>query len=137
MSEWQSSDEESDFKAISSRSYQRAQDKVTKIGYVDGIADGREKVFQASFDQGYADGLKTALEMARLSGFFETLKDKAPEFEAYKALNLPEVEDKTHFKYLEHQGSPLNEVSEKQTAYVDQLRLKMEQALPATTNLFR
>ncbi|XP_017036348.1 uncharacterized protein [Drosophila kikkawai] len=135
MSAPESSDEETDFKVVSSTNYQRVQDKVAKISYADGIADGREKVFQDSFDQGYEDGLKTALKLAKLSAFYETLQEHA-EREAYQILKLADPAAKEHFKYLEHQGAPLSVVREKQRTYLDDLIGQCAQALPATTNLF-
>ncbi|XP_016978521.2 putative tRNA 2'-phosphotransferase [Drosophila rhopaloa] len=143
MSYISSSDEETDFKEISSTNYQRVQEKVAKISYADGIADGREKVFQESFDEGFEDGFKTGFELAKFSGFYETLKNAeagslelTTEQELYQLLKLADATDKTHFKYLEHQGEPLNVISEKQRTYVDDLLVKFDQQLPATTNLF-
>ncbi|KAH8243111.1 hypothetical protein KR032_004723 [Drosophila birchii] len=139
MSASQSSDEETDFKVVSSTNYQRVQDKVSKISYADGIADGREKVFQHSFDQGYEDGLNTALELAKLSAFYETLQAAGSEHaeeEAYQNLKIAAPTAKEHFKYLEHQGAPLSVVREKQRTYLDDLLGQCAQTLPATTNLF-
>ncbi|KAH8292191.1 hypothetical protein KR054_006885 [Drosophila jambulina] len=139
MSASQSSDEETDFKVVSSTNYQRVQDKVSKISYADGIADGREKVFQDSFDQGYEDGLRAGLELAKLSAFFETFQpagSEHPEREAYLNLKLAAPTAKEHFKYLEHQGAPLSVVRDKQRTYLDDLIGQCAHALPATTNLF-
>ncbi|XP_017103253.1 uncharacterized protein [Drosophila bipectinata] len=137
MSELASSEEETDFSVVSSRNYQRVQDKVAKISYVDGIADGREKVFQASFDRGYEDGFKTGFELAKLSAYFETENlPKPDETQKFKQLDLPEATDKTHFQYLIHQGVPLNEVSEKQAKYLDNLMDQFAQTIPETINLF-
>ncbi|XP_017040075.1 protein YAE1 isoform X2 [Drosophila ficusphila] len=65
MSVTAGSDEETDFKEISSTNYQRVQEKVAKISYADGIADGREKVFQESFDEGFEVGFKTGFELGK------------------------------------------------------------------------
>ncbi|BFF91220.1 protein YAE1 [Drosophila madeirensis] len=143
MSQAASSDEETDFQVVSSTNYQRVRDKVGKISYADGIADGREQVFQTSFDQGYADGLSVGLELAKFRSFFDTLaaagtKDESllKEQEAYKELNLPKATDKQHFKYLDHQNEPLNVVSEKQGIYTNDLLGKCAASLPKTANLF-
>ncbi|KAH8351306.1 hypothetical protein KR084_003216 [Drosophila pseudotakahashii] len=143
MSAMGDSDEETDFKEISSTNYQRVQEKVAKISYADGIADGREKVFQDSFDEGFENGFKTGFELAKLSAFYETMKNAVaenvefkPEQEAYERLELADATDKVHFKYLEHQGAPLSVISNKQRTYVDDLLGTLAQQLPATTNLF-
>ncbi|XP_017113941.1 protein YAE1 [Drosophila elegans] len=143
MSAIEGSDEETDFKEISSTNYQRVQEKVAKISYADGISDGREKVFQDSFDEGFEDGFKTGFELAKLSAFYETLKNAgtanaelSTEQEAYQQLKLADAMDKSHFKYLEHQGAPLNVISDKQRTYVDNLLVQFAQQLPSTTNLF-
>ncbi|XP_017084102.1 putative tRNA 2'-phosphotransferase [Drosophila eugracilis] len=144
MSASASSDEESDFKEISSTNYQRVQDKVAKISYADGIADGREKVFQDSFDEGFENGFKTGFELAKLSAFYETMKNAGTENvafnieqETYEQLKLADATDKTHFKYLDHQGAPLNIISDKQRTYVDNLLESLGQKIPTTTNLFK
>ncbi|XP_017008889.2 uncharacterized protein [Drosophila takahashii] len=143
MSTLEDSDEETDFKEISSTNYQRVQEKVAKISYADGIADGREKVFQDSFDEGFENGFKTGFELAKLSAFYETIKNAVAgnvelkaEQEAYEELKLADATDKEHFKYLEHQGAPLSVISSKQKTYIDELLEKLAQQLPATTNLF-
>jgi len=178
MSAFGDSDEETDFKEISSTNYQRVQEKVAKVGlnlplaawpafmmksavfrtpfyatykysfyfkisYADGIADGREKVFQDSFDEGFENGFKTGFELAKLSAFYETMKNAEAENmefrteqEAYEKLKLADATDKAHFKYLEHQGKPLNVISNEQRTYVDDLLGTLVQQLPATTNLF-
>ncbi|XP_022215222.2 uncharacterized protein LOC111069456 [Drosophila obscura] len=144
MSQGSSSDEELDFKVVSSTNYQRVQEKVEKISYADGVADGRERVFQTSFDQGYADGLKVGLELAKFSSFFDTLaatgtKDDEKllkEKDAYKELRLAKATEKQHFKYLDHQNEPLNVVSGKQDTYIDDLLGQCAASLPITANLF-
>ncbi|XP_017040074.1 uncharacterized protein LOC108087277 isoform X1 [Drosophila ficusphila] len=143
MSVTAGSDEETDFKEISSTNYQRVQEKVAKISYADGIADGREKVFQESFDEGFEVGFKTGFELGKVSAFYETMKNAGEENikflsenESYQKLKLADATDKTHFKYLENQGSPLNLIADKQRTYVDNLLDTFSQQLPATTNLF-
>ncbi|EDW43398.1 uncharacterized protein LOC6607647 [Drosophila sechellia] len=138
------SDDETEFKEISSTNYHRVQEKVAKISYADGVADGREKVFQESFDEGFENGFKTGFELAKLSAFYETISNAGvadtlewnAEREAYQKLQLADATDKAHFTYLENQGAPLNVISEKQRTYVDDLLVKLAQQLPATTNLF-
>ncbi|XP_001358780.2 protein YAE1 [Drosophila pseudoobscura] len=143
MSQAAGSDEETDFKVVSSTNYQRVQEKVGKISYADGVADGREQVFQTSFDQGYADGLHVGLDLTKFGSFFDTLAaagsrdDKLlKEKEAYKGLNLPKATDKQHFKYLDHQNEPLDVVSTKQGTYTDDLLDECAASLPITANLF-
>ncbi|XP_016950374.1 uncharacterized protein LOC108024772 [Drosophila biarmipes] len=145
MSAFEDSDGETDFKEISSTNYQRVQEKVAKISYADGIADGREKVFQDSFDEGFENGFKTGFELAKLSAFYEIMKNAQAETEnielraeqeAYYQHKLADATDKAHFKYLEHQGESLNVISNKQRIYVDDLLGTLAQQLPATTNLF-
>ncbi|EDW81224.1 uncharacterized protein Dwil_GK11141 [Drosophila willistoni] len=140
MSQTPSSDEEDDFKAVSSANYQRIQDKVTKINYADGIADGREDVFQLSFDQGYADGLSTGFELAKYKSFCDTLATSADkennEVDLYKKLQLGKATDQKHFKYLEHQNESLHVVSDKQKAYLDNLLGQFSTELPETSSLF-
>jgi len=108
-----------------------------------GVADGREQVFQSSFDQGYADGFRTGLELAKLQAFYDTLKaadideNLAKEYERFQQLKLAKPTDKTHFKYLEHQSEPLSVVSEKQKEYVDDLLERCVDSLKITTNLFK
>ncbi|XP_043652449.1 uncharacterized protein LOC122619530 [Drosophila teissieri] len=137
------SDDETEFKDISATNYHRVQEKVAKISYADGVADGREKVFQDSFDEGFENGFKTGFELAKLSAFYETMKSAGAESlelkaeqEAYQKLELADATDKAHFRYLEHQGAPLNVISAKQRTYVDDLLGKLAHQLPATTNLF-
>lgn len=114
-----------------------------QINYADGIADGREKVFQTSFDQGYVDGLRTGLELAKLSNFFGTLPtagtDNALEKEyiLYQQMKLEKATDKSHFKYLEYQTEPLSVVSDKQRTYIDDLLQRCSETLPVTTDLFK
>ncbi|XP_068157598.1 uncharacterized protein [Drosophila tropicalis] len=138
MSQIPSSDEEDDFKAVSSANYQRIQDKVTKINYADGIADGREEVFQLSFDQGYADGLSTGFELAKFKSFFDTTSgnNENNEMDIYKKLQLGKATDQKHFKYLEHQNQSLHVVSDKQKTYLDNLLGQFSTELPETSNLF-
>lgn len=143
MSQTHSSDDETDFKAVNRNNYQRIQEKVEKINYADGIADGREQIFQSSFDQGYADGLKTGMELTKFSAFYETFtkanieNNLAKEHLAYTEMKLAKATDKIHFMYLEHQSEPLSIVSEKQNAYVDNLLEHCADALHTTTNLFK
>ncbi|XP_017855697.1 PREDICTED: uncharacterized protein LOC108608701 [Drosophila arizonae] len=143
MSQIHSSNDETDFKTVSKNNYQRIQEKVEKINYADGIADGREQSFQSSFDQGYSDGLKTGIELTKFSAFYDTLTkaniddNLAKEHLAYKKMRLAKAIDKIHFKYLEHQSEPLSIVSEKQNAYVDNLLEHCADALHTTTNLFK
>ncbi|KAH8310262.1 hypothetical protein KR044_000293 [Drosophila immigrans] len=143
MSQANSSDEETDFKAVNTANYERVQQKVAKISYADGIADGREQVFQSSFDQGYADGLRNGIELAKLQMFYETLKSEeineelTKECESYKEMKLAKATDKSHFKYLDHQTEPLSVVSDKQKQYLDDLLEHCAKDLPITTSLFQ
>ncbi|KAH8381730.1 hypothetical protein KR093_011483 [Drosophila rubida] len=143
MSHANSSDDETDFKAVNTTNYERVQQKVAKISYADGIADGREKVFQNSFDLGYADGLRTGLELAKLQTFYDTLtpeemnKELTKECESYNEMELQKATDKSHFKYLEHQTESLSVVSEKQKAYLDDLLHRCAKDLPITTSLLQ
>ncbi|KAL7730327.1 hypothetical protein ACLKA6_016573 [Drosophila palustris] len=143
MSQFNSSDDETDFIAVNTANYERIQKKVAKINYADGIADGREKVFQSSFDQGYADGFRTGIELAKLQKFYDTLKaanideNLAKENVIYQQLKLSKPTNKAHFKYLEHQSEPLSIVSEKQKAYMDSLLEHCAENLQITTNLFK
>ncbi|XP_064553196.1 uncharacterized protein LOC135438712 [Drosophila montana] len=143
MSQTHSSDDETDFKAVNTTNYQRIQEKVEKINYADGIADGREQVFQTSFDQGYADGLRTGMELSKFPAFYDVLKTAnidetlSKEHVAYEEMKLSKPTDKCHFKYLEHQSEPLSVVSEKQNAYIDNFLEHCDEALQKTTNLFK
>ncbi|XP_060646048.1 uncharacterized protein LOC132784443 [Drosophila nasuta] len=143
MSQANSSDDESDFKAVNTANYERVQQKVAKISYADGIANGREQVFQISFDQGYVDGLRTGIELSKLQSFYETLKPEelneklTKECEIYKEMKLAKATDKSHFKYLKHQTESLSVVSEKQKAYVDEFSERCSKDLPVTTSLLQ
>ncbi|EDV94435.1 uncharacterized protein LOC6567908 [Drosophila grimshawi] len=143
MSQAHSSDDEADFKAVNTANQQRIKEKVAKINYVDGVVDGREKVFQSSFDQGYADGLRTGIEIAKFRAFYDALSDTdvddnlAREQLVYQDMKMADATDKTHFKYLEYQTEPLRIVSEKQKLYIDETMKNLAGALPTTTNLFR
>ncbi|XP_030370285.1 uncharacterized protein LOC115620923 [Scaptodrosophila lebanonensis] len=143
MSKTHSSDEETDFQALSKTNYQRVQDKVAKISYPDGVIAGREQSFQSSFDRGYADGLKTGLELAKRLGFFDTLptldaqnEELLKETHVYQGLQIASPTDKTHFKYLEYQSLPPNLISEKQNSYINNLLGQYAGTLPITENLF-
>lgn len=114
-----------------------------QINYADGIADGRDGIFQTSFDQGYVDGLRTGLELAKLSNFFDTLPTAgtdnalAKERVLYQEMKLEKATDKSHFKYLDHQTEPLSVVSDKQKTYIDDLLQRCSETLPVTTDLLK
>lgn len=144
MSEANSSGDETDFKTVNATNYGRIREKVAKINYADGIADGREQVFQSSFDQGYVDGLRAGIELAKLQAFFDTLKSAdfddnlAKESKIYhQEIKLSKPTDKSHFKYLEHQSESLSIVSEKQNEYIDKILEHCADTLQISTDLFK
>ncbi|TMW43217.1 hypothetical protein DOY81_011706 [Sarcophaga bullata] len=47
-----------DFQEVNINNFKQIKNKAIKIGYADGVNDGRE-IFQKGFDQGYKDGLRT------------------------------------------------------------------------------
>ncbi|ALC47420.1 CG31142, partial [Drosophila busckii] len=142
MSQACSSDDESDFKAVSKANRRKITKKVAKISYADGVADGQKRVFQPSFDLGYRDGIKTGIGLTKHRAFFDTLatsqiKDDVliKERVVYEELQIDKATAEHHQKRLELLNESLTTVSEKQKAYVDEILGDFSQKLPTATNL--
>uniref|UniRef100_A0A1A9W6I1 Yae1_N domain-containing protein n=1 Tax=Glossina brevipalpis TaxID=37001 RepID=A0A1A9W6I1_9MUSC len=133
--------ETSDFEKLSENNFQRLRNKITKVGYADGAADGREGVFQDAFDQGYKDGLRTAFEIDKFKYFFNELNDKTSpedlikEKEKYLSMDIKEAKDPEHFLYQNNKEENLNEISLKQQQHVDSLLTKFKAELPKVVDL--
>ncbi|XP_065372132.1 uncharacterized protein LOC135964015 [Calliphora vicina] len=131
-----------DFYEVNKNNFQQIKRKATKIGYADGVNDGRESVFQSGFDQGYKDGLRTSFDLEKFRFFFKNLntdkinsKELLKEKEEYEKLALMESKSQQHFKYLSHTDESLDLVSQKQSEHVDEIIQKIAQKLPRTTVL--
>ncbi|XP_023292807.2 protein YAE1 [Lucilia cuprina] len=133
-----------DFHEVNENNFEQIKNKATKIGYADGVNDGRESVFQNGFDQGYKDGLRTSFDLEKFRYFFKNLnidkikdKDLLKEKEAYKNLQITESKSHLHFKYLNHPDDSLDFISQKQHEYVEKIMEKFTQELPKATDLLK
>ncbi|XP_018784631.1 PREDICTED: uncharacterized protein LOC108966287 [Bactrocera latifrons] len=76
--------DDEDLGKIAENNFQRILQKSAKIGYADGVSDGKEEIFQIAFNKGYSDGLRTGFEL-----------------EKYNALSLNlEIDSEEKFKKL-------------------------------------
>lgn len=66
--------DDEDFRNITETNFQRIRSKSAKIGYADGVSDGKEETFQKAFNKGYSDGLRTGFELEKYSAFSNNLK---------------------------------------------------------------
>ncbi|CAO1421528.1 unnamed protein product [Diamesa tonsa] len=53
---------------ISTRDYDRVAERMNNTGYMEGITDGKDSNFQASFDTGYEDGLRMGFLLGMQQG---------------------------------------------------------------------
>ncbi|XP_039970444.1 uncharacterized protein LOC120782300 [Bactrocera tryoni] len=57
--------DDEDFRKIADNNFQRIRNKSAKIGYADGVSDGKKETFQIAFNKGYSDGLRTGFELEK------------------------------------------------------------------------
>ncbi|KAM7363696.1 uncharacterized protein ACRADG_000501 [Cochliomyia hominivorax] len=131
-----------DFQEVNENNFQQIESKATKIGYADGVNDGRESVFQNGFDQGYKDGLRTGFDLGKFRYFFKNLNtdksdnlDLRKELSLYEKLGIAESKSQVHFKYLNHINESLDIVSQKQHEHVDKIIQKFAKTMPRATDL--
>ncbi|XP_075148753.1 uncharacterized protein LOC142222480 [Haematobia irritans] len=131
---------------ISENNFERIQNKASKIGYADGVTDGRDSVFQTGFDLGYKDGLRTSFEIEKYRHFFgninteklnDVCSDIMSEKETYEELPENRVKYSHHFQYLNHKDEPLTKVSQIQHEYVNDLMERYELKMPNASALLR
>lgn len=118
----------------------RVNNTVSKVGYSDGITDGRESVFQKGFDTGYENGLATGFELAKYKAFYEVIKAKATapkdakeEVSIFEQLQLPPATDKIHFM---GEGDEVSRLSQQQNDYLNEKTTQFAKDLPIATSLF-
>lgn len=141
------SDDEGDtvaFQEVGENEFQQIKNKATKLGYADGVNDGRESVFQKGFDQGYKDGICTSFDLDKFKYLFQNLNQEKVKNEVlleekleYDKLKIVESKSPQHFQYLKHQDDNLNMVSRKQQEYVEEIKQQCAQKLPMVTNLLK
>ncbi|XP_059218005.1 uncharacterized protein LOC131994902 [Stomoxys calcitrans] len=128
---------------VGENSFKKIEDKATKIGYADGVAGGRDSVFQKGFDLGYMDGLKTGFEVEKIRNFFKTLNlDKLSEGhninglksekDQFEKLQVEESKSQNHFQYLHRKEEDLKIVSQRQHEYVNKMMDQFALKIPIT-----
>ncbi|KAL9893228.1 uncharacterized protein LOC119634905 [Glossina fuscipes] len=133
--------ESTDFEKLGENNFQRIRNKITKMSYADGVADGEESVFQSAFDQGYKEGLKAAFEIGKFKYFFNHLDDKLTsedllrEKEKYLKMNVKEAKEHKQFISLNNREENVSEISEKQEQHVDNLLAKFKAEVPKVVDL--
>ncbi|XP_017475091.1 PREDICTED: putative tRNA 2'-phosphotransferase [Rhagoletis zephyria] len=135
------SDDE-DFKKVTEANFQKIRNKSNKLGYAEGLSDGKEAIFQTVFDNGYTHGLRTGFELEKYRSFFENLsilkvqneelnKEKA----LYSKMSVDIATDPSHCYFAKHNKEPLDAITHHQNTYVDTFLRQCQQTLPLTTNL--
>lgn len=59
----------SDDEVVLEQSFVRNTQPVVQNGYADGLADGRETIYQKDFDRGYRSGFAMAFKLAQHQGY--------------------------------------------------------------------
>uniref|UniRef100_A0A1A9UQ62 Yae1_N domain-containing protein n=1 Tax=Glossina austeni TaxID=7395 RepID=A0A1A9UQ62_GLOAU len=133
--------ESTDFQKFGENNFQRIRNKITKMSYADGAANGEESVFQSAFDQGYKEGLKAAFEIGKFKYFFNHLDDKLSpedlvrEKQTYLSMNVKEAEESKQSFSLNNREENVSEISEKQQQHVDSLLAKFKAEVPKVVDL--
>ncbi|XP_055849877.1 uncharacterized protein LOC129914580 [Episyrphus balteatus] len=130
----------SEFNNITENNLNRIHNTVSKVGYSDGITDGRESVFQNGFDTGYENGLATGFELAKYKAFYEVMNKSTSasenlksEADIYDHLEIPIPTDKSHFM---GNGEEVSSLSQQQKNYLNEKTTLFAKDLPIATNLF-
>ncbi|XP_005179951.1 uncharacterized protein LOC101901182 [Musca domestica] len=134
-----------DYEEAEENYFQQIKNKAAKIGFADGVADGRDSVFQKGFDLGYKDGFRTSFEIEKFRNFFKNInKSKLEpdncllrEKEEFDKMNLKESTSPDHFQYTKHKDESLTSISQKQNQYIDHVIDECEHTLPNSAALLK
>ncbi|XP_061400919.1 uncharacterized protein LOC133336655 [Musca vetustissima] len=138
-----SEEEPRDFGEVEDINFQQIKNKAAKIGFADGVADGRDSVFQKGFDLGYKDGFRTSFEIEKFRNFFKNINED--KFEAgnlllleknkFEKMDLKASTSPDHFQYTKYKDEPLTVISQKQNDYMDKVIAECKETLPNATAL--
>lgn len=116
-----------------------------QIGYADGIAEGKDSVFQKGFDLGYKDGLRTSFEIEKFRHFFKNINmDKLSdddsrclqnEIKAFNKLRIKESKSPDHFQYKKYTAEKIDYISERQHEYVHKIMEQYKNEMPKVSAL--
>jgi len=113
---------------------------ISKMGYSDGITEGRESVFQKGFDVGYENGFKSAFQITKFKSCAQILRtendsiDRNVNREAKLFLQDPKNYDK-HFSCENNRNLSLNMISKNQNEHLEQQLNKLKNNFPNLSNL--
>ncbi|XP_055902962.1 uncharacterized protein LOC129939111 [Eupeodes corollae] len=134
-------EKDSEFSNITENNLNRIHNTVSKVGYSDGITNGRESVFQMGFDTGYEKGFATGFELAKYKAFYDVMNksSSAPETlksegNLYEQLNTPTATDKSHF--MTGANDEVARLSQQQSDYLNEKKSLFAKDLPIATSLF-
>ncbi|XP_073816949.1 uncharacterized protein [Musca autumnalis] len=145
MSLTDSDEEPRDIEDVEENYFQQIKNKAAKIGFADGVADGRDSVFQKGFDLGYKDGLRTSFEIEKFRHFFKNINEEKfhaddcllNEKDKFEKFNIKESNSSDHFQYNNHKEKTLAFISQKQNEYMDRVIDEYQQNLPSATALLK
>lgn len=128
---------DTEFRDISDADFNKLSSALTKAGYKDGIAEGRDAVFQSGFDTGYSDGFRTAFEIGKWSAMRGLVKQKEASIRVPSEHPILDAPEKEHHQFLKQQSNePVDEISKRQKKYIAQITTTLNADLKEIKHFF-
>ncbi|XP_055373687.1 uncharacterized protein LOC129607022 [Condylostylus longicornis] len=130
-----------DFQNVAKLNLNKVSSGISKMGYSDGITEGREVMFQKGFDFGYKDGLKTALEISKYEAAAKMLIGKSNndelvrEIQKYRQEKFDERYKAKYFKCNNSKDLQYDIVSSQHNSLLDKEKEILRAKFPNFSNL--